>query len=121
VEDILSNYGQIEFKGFVGLLLKNSARGELPFEIESNRPLSVIIAEKRGVRILHVLNEGDFGSETDFSLSVKIPSGNRAVSAGCLIGGKPAKFADVKNGILLKKLRVSDYECIVIKFSPGKI
>jgi hypothetical protein len=117
VEDLLSNYGQIEFKEMLGVLLKHSTRRELPYEIKSNNPLSVTIAEKKGMKILHVLNEENFGMETEFSLFVKIPSETRVVSAECLTDGKAAKFALVKGGILMRKLRVSDYECIVVNFS----
>ncbi|HBC88991.1 MAG TPA: hypothetical protein DCZ94_18790 [Lentisphaeria bacterium] len=117
VEDLLSIYGQIEIKEFLSLLLKKYVGRKLPFEINSPRPLSVSIAEKEGMKILHVLNEENFGAETEFSLVVGIPSGSKIISAKCLIGGKSAKFTTVKNGIQLKELKISDYECIVLKLS----
>ncbi|OGV38277.1 MAG: hypothetical protein A2X48_07040 [Lentisphaerae bacterium GWF2_49_21] len=117
VEDLLSNYGQIEFKYFFSETLKKYIRKEIPFEIESVRPLSATLVEKDGMKIIHVLNEENFGDEVTFSIYLKIPSKARAISAKCLVSGKPAKFAKVNNGILIRNLKVSEYECIAIELT----
>jgi hypothetical protein len=117
IEDLLSDYGQVEFRELLGVLLKNSAGRELPFEIKPVSPLSVSIAEKEGMKILHVFNEDNFGAETEFSLSVKIPSGAHTVSAVCPLSAKSVNFTMKKDRIFLKNLYVTDYTCIAVKFS----
>ncbi len=114
IEDLLSNYGQLEFRELVGLLLKNS-RNDIPFEVKSDDPLSATLVEKEGLKIVHMLNEENFGNVVSSSVLVRLPVGSRVKSAKCLVSGKSAGFARTKEGIYLRDISVPDYECISVE------
>lgn len=117
IEDLLSEYGQIEFREFLNGTLKNSVGWNLPFEVESHTPLSVSIAEKEGMKLLHVLNEMNFGADTRFSAMIRIPENGRFLSAGD--GRKELKAEIRENEVTIKNLSVSEYECLIIRHSDG--
>jgi len=114
VEDLLSNYGQVEFRELVGLLLKNS-RNDIPFEVKSEKPISATLVEKNGFKIVHVLNEQNLADKVGFSIFVKIPSKTRGVSARSLVAGNNLKFKRQIDGIFISNLTVSDYECLSLE------
>jgi hypothetical protein len=114
VEDLLSDYGQVEFGEFISRLLKNSLSWNFPFEVESRSHLSVSIAEKEGMKILHVLNEENFGVETEYSILARIPENSRFISAET--GNGKVKAEVRKNEVAIKNLSVSEYECLIIRY-----